>query len=100
MTDNRQCLEFWYFMYGSNVGTLSVGKVANLLTQVRWTTSGGKGYEWYHAQVNVQSSTMNPTQFNVGFFPFLEEKLLIDFFSCLIFSLLLKVHGPKIIVDQ
>lgn len=67
MNDNRQCLEFWYFMYGSNVGTLTVGKTSGVLSQIRWSTSGGKGYEWYHAQVNIQAPTSNPTQFDVCF---------------------------------
>jgi hypothetical protein len=74
MNDNRQCLEFWYFMYGSHVGILSVEKVSGTFSQVRWTTSGGKGYEWYHAQVNLQSSTSNPTQFDVCFLLSLEKK--------------------------
>jgi hypothetical protein len=65
MNNNRQCLEFWYFMYGSNVGTLNVEKLSGALSQLRWTTSGGKGFEWYHAQVNLQSSTSNPSQFDV-----------------------------------
>ncbi|CAF0847412.1 unnamed protein product, partial [Rotaria sordida] len=66
MSNNRQCLEFWYFIYGSNVGTLSVEKISGSLSQLRWTTTGGKGYEWYHAQVNLQSSTSNPTQFDIA----------------------------------
>jgi hypothetical protein len=68
MTNNRQCLEFWYFMYGAHVGVLSVEKITGVFSQVRWTTTGGKGYEWYHAQVNLQSSTSNPTQFDVCYF--------------------------------
>ncbi|CAF0853287.1 unnamed protein product [Didymodactylos carnosus] len=65
MNNNRQCLEFWYFMYGSHVGILSVLISSGLLSQLRWTATGGKGYEWYHAQVNLQSSLLNSTQFNV-----------------------------------
>jgi hypothetical protein len=70
MNNNRQCLEFWYFMYGPNVGTLSVEKVSGSFSQVRWTTSGGKDYQWNHAQVNLQASTSNPTQFDVSFLHF------------------------------
>ena len=55
-------------MYGPNVGSLSVGKVSGVFNQVRWTISGGKDYQWYHAQVNLQSSTSNPTQFDVSLF--------------------------------
>lgn len=67
MGNSRQCLEFWYFMYGSNVGTLNVQKTTGMLSILRWSSTGGKGYEWYHAQVNVQSSGINPLQFNVCF---------------------------------
>ncbi|CAF4619611.1 unnamed protein product, partial [Rotaria sp. Silwood2] len=66
MNNNRQCLEFWYFIYGPHAGTLSVEKLSGSFSQLRWTTTGGKGYEWYHAQVNLQSPTSNPTQFNVA----------------------------------
>ncbi|CAF1276484.1 unnamed protein product [Adineta steineri] len=66
MTDNPQCLEFWYFMYGPHVGTLNVEKFSGAFSQLRWSTTGGKGYEWLHAQVNLQSSTSNPTQFNIA----------------------------------
>ena len=68
MTNSLQCLEFWYFMYGPNVGTLSVQKVSGALSPApRWINTGGKGYEWYHAQVNVRASGLNPTQFDVGY---------------------------------
>ncbi|CAF3894466.1 unnamed protein product [Adineta steineri] len=66
MTDNRQCLEFWYFMYGPHVGTLNVKKISGVFSQLRWSTTRGKGYEWLHARVNLQSSTSNPTQFNIA----------------------------------
>ena len=73
MYNNRECLEFWYFMYGPDVGTLSIGKINGITSTTRWTTSGGKDYQWYHAQVNLQSSTMNPTQFDVSFFRILQR---------------------------
>ncbi|CAM4935869.1 unnamed protein product [Rotaria socialis] len=65
LNNNRQYLEFWYFMYGPNVGSLSVEKLSGVFSQVRWTSTGGKGFEWYHAQVNLQASTNNPPQFNI-----------------------------------
>lgn len=52
-------------MYGANVGTLNVIKIAGITSMTRWTSTGGKGYEWYHAQVNVQASGINPLSFNV-----------------------------------
>ncbi|CAF2256820.1 unnamed protein product, partial [Rotaria magnacalcarata] len=65
LNNNRQYLEFWYFMYGPNVGSLSVEKLSGVFSQVRWTSTGGKGFEWCHAQVNLQASTNNPPQFNI-----------------------------------
>jgi hypothetical protein len=66
MTNSRQCLEFWYFMYGPHVGVLNVEKINGIFSQLRWTTTGGKGFEWYHAQVNLQG-TSNAAQFDVCF---------------------------------
>ena len=54
-------------MYGPHVGILNVEKISGPFSQLRWTTTGGKGFEWYHAQVNLQSSTSNPSQFDVSF---------------------------------
>jgi len=65
MSNNERCLDFWYFMYGANVGTLSVIKISGITSLTRWTNTGGKGYEWYHGQVNVKSSGVNPLSFNV-----------------------------------
>jgi hypothetical protein len=96
MNNNRECLEFWYFMYGPHVGILNVEKRSGAFSQVRWTTSDGKGYEWYHAQVNLQSSTSNPTQFDVCF-SFLKKNNLFFLFFVLS-SLLLKEYGQEIIV--
>lgn len=56
-------------MYGPNVGELNVEKVSGLTSQLRWTTSGGKGYEWYHAQVNLRSPIANAAQYRVGVLP-------------------------------
>lgn len=54
-------------MYGPDVGSLNVQKLSGVLSQLRWTTSGGKGYEWYHAQVNLRAPTSNPLKYNVCF---------------------------------
>jgi hypothetical protein len=83
-------------MYGSHVGTLNVEKLSGALSQLRWTTTGGKGYEWYHAQVNLQSSTSNPTQFAVCY-SLLTKNCYLLFFSS---RLLLKEYGQQIIVVQ
>lgn len=54
-------------MYGSHVGTLSVTlrQTGSVFSLQRWTSTGGKGYEWYHAQVNLQSSTLTAKDFSV-----------------------------------
>ena len=98
MTNSRQCLEFWYFMYGAHVGTLSVQKLSGVFAQQRWVTSGGKGFEWYHAQVNLQSST-SPIQHNLMF---VCENSRLNFFNLSYFflDLRLKEVGQQIIVVQ
>ena len=51
-----QCLQFWYHMYGSSLGTLSLYKKTSSAVGPRiWTRSGNQGDEWLVAQVNVWS---------------------------------------------
>jgi hypothetical protein len=83
-------------MYGSNVGTLNVNKVSGVLSQLRWTTTGGKGYEWNHAQVNLLSSSSNPTQFSVCVHS-LSKLVLHDIMY--LSRLKSKEFGRKLIVD-
>ena len=59
------CLEFWYMMYGSDLGTLNVyQKVGNSLGSAIWTISGDQGRRrtWLKGRVTVNSTT----QFNVS----------------------------------
>ena len=44
MNNSRQCLEFWYFMYGAHVGVLSVEKLSGVFSQLRWITSRWKRF--------------------------------------------------------
>ena len=51
-----KCLQFWYHMYGSSIGYLTVYKKtgSSVGTQI-WRLSGNQGDEWLVAQVNVWS---------------------------------------------
>ena len=51
-----KCLQFWYHMYGSHIGTLNVqikrmvgGKPTYILM---WSKSGDNGNRWWIAQVH------------------------------------------------
>ena len=51
------CLQFWYHMYGSGMGTLSIyTKSQNGLSRGIWTESGNQGRQWRTAAVTVKST--------------------------------------------
>ena len=51
-----KCLQFWYHMYGSSIGSLSIYKKTGRGLGPRiWTISGNQGDEWLVAQVSVWS---------------------------------------------
>lgn len=52
----RQCVTFWYHMYGSNIGTLNVyAKRGNRLGAPQWTKSTDQGNKWNKAQVTINN---------------------------------------------
>lgn len=51
-----KCLEFWYHMYGSGVGSLQLYKKTGRAVGARiWSKSGNQGDEWLITQVSVWS---------------------------------------------
>ena len=57
---SASCLSFWYFMYGAQVGSLSVrqeylGSVQYGTAIPLWSMTGNTGQKWIQASVNVSS---------------------------------------------
>ncbi|CAH1786792.1 unnamed protein product, partial [Owenia fusiformis] len=50
-----KCLQFWYHMYGYDMGTLNVYMTYKALKDKLWTTSGNKGNAWNVAQTSLTS---------------------------------------------
>ena len=48
-----QCLQFWYHMYGSSIGTLNVYTAQFFFQRLSWTKTGNQGNEWRKAQVSL-----------------------------------------------
>ena len=51
-----KCLEFWYHMLGSNMGTLNVYIKDKVRTSQIWTKSGNQGSLWQKGRVTLKSS--------------------------------------------
>ena len=48
-----KCLEFWYHMYGSSIGTLNVYTSRFFYRRLSWTKKGNQGNKWHKAQVSL-----------------------------------------------
>lgn len=54
-----QCFQFWYWMSGSNVGTLNVYFTEAGNRYVLWTESGSQSNEWHVVQVRLSIMQMS-----------------------------------------
>lgn len=64
--NNKQCLEFWYYMYGPRAGALSIHtnsidaqNVETISAKPLWTRSKNQGDHWQHAQVQYDGGDPN-----------------------------------------
>ena len=52
-----RCLSFWYHMYGSSTGNLSVYTLAkDFKRTLLWQKAGNQGNQWMQAKVSITSS--------------------------------------------
>ena len=49
------CIQFWYHMYGSEIGNLSIYLKTNQSETIVWTLSGNQGDQWKFAQTTLNS---------------------------------------------
>jgi hypothetical protein len=50
------CLDFWYHMYGTGIGSLNVYLNISNASSLIWTQNGNKGNMWKNAQVTIISA--------------------------------------------
>lgn len=55
-TLTAQCLELWYHMYGTSMGSLVVYLQDNVGTTQVWKKSGNQGNLWQKARVTLKPS--------------------------------------------
>ncbi|KAK7478852.1 hypothetical protein BaRGS_00029951, partial [Batillaria attramentaria] len=59
LTSPTGCLSFWYYMYGSTVGTLNVYYVPNgdvTSKKLLWSQSGDQGQNWIDVSMDIDTS--------------------------------------------
>ncbi|XP_077865040.1 MAM and LDL-receptor class A domain-containing protein 2-like [Saccoglossus kowalevskii] len=56
-TSEAKCFKFWYHMFGHTIGTLNVYfESGNIPLNLRWSSSGDRGEDWYAGQITVNST--------------------------------------------
>ncbi|XP_035658189.1 MAM and LDL-receptor class A domain-containing protein 1-like [Branchiostoma floridae] len=57
MTNQQHCLQFYYHMYGQNIGTLNVFiQMGSTLGSAVWTLTGDQGNQWSPAEVTFNAN--------------------------------------------
>ena len=51
------CMDFWYHMYGSGMGTLNIYTNSSNVSNLIWSQTGNKGDVWLNGQVNINSAS-------------------------------------------
>ena len=54
--DETVCFQFWYHMYGSNIGNLSIYLKTNQSEKLVWSLSGDQGNRWRFGQTALNST--------------------------------------------
>jgi hypothetical protein len=58
-SSSESCLQFWYNMYGSGMGTMTI-KTAHAIDHAHttpvWTMSGDQGQGWHKANVTIHTT--------------------------------------------
>ncbi|XP_061181248.1 MAM and LDL-receptor class A domain-containing protein 2-like [Saccostrea echinata] len=58
--NGTSCMVFYYFMYGSTMGTLQVNQtLQNGRAEIIWQRQGNQGYEWKQAYVTLKGLNKN-----------------------------------------
>ena len=61
--NEKVCIQFWYHMYGSDIGHLSIYLKTNLSETIVWTLSGNQGDQWKFGQ----TALISRDAYRVGF---------------------------------
>lgn len=77
----QYCLDFYYHMYGSTIGSLKVYAKTTSLGSALWTQSGTKGNQWLLGQVPFSTAVDAKVMFSLvfdGLFDFFKIKIILD----------------------